>query len=207
PIITPKIKHKSEPIDDVSHTPNPNSNPNPNPTPIATVVPHDDVADNNNVLSEYNRIQELFRTAFPAKSEQQTFDDVTDTSQAIVSVPDNQVADNNKGNGNMMTSSPRKSLQRSSKLVKVTNLAIDDEMYFRGVVRKTRMIYDSLRVLVVMEDNKRRAAMINVGGGAQAQAGIYYLTSSQSFNGDTIATSVIVSGGYEDDKDAGNVIV
>ncbi|GJT86799.1 hypothetical protein Tco_1068516 [Tanacetum coccineum] len=43
PIITPKIEPKSEPIDDMSHTPNP---------PIANVVPHDDVADNNNVLSE-----------------------------------------------------------------------------------------------------------------------------------------------------------
>ncbi|GJW73401.1 histone-lysine N-methyltransferase family member SUVH9-like protein [Tanacetum coccineum] len=151
PIITPKIKPKSEPIDDVSHTLNPN--PNPNPTPIATIVSHDDVADNNNVLSEYNRIQELFRTAFPAKLEQQqTFDDVTDTSQAIVPIPDYHVANNNNGNGNMMTSSRRKSLQRSSELVRVTNLAIDDEMYFRGVVRKTRMIYDSLRVLVVMED-------------------------------------------------------
>nr|GFB04468.1 histone-lysine N-methyltransferase family member SUVH9-like [Tanacetum cinerariifolium] len=175
PIITSKIEPKSEPIDDVS------PNPNPNPTPIATIVPHADVADNNNVLSEYNRIQELFRTAFAAKLEQQqTYDDVTDTSagqdpnsQAIVHVPDNQVAnDNNNGmnngmnnrmNGNMKTSSCRKSLQRSSELVRVTNLAIDDEMYFRGVVRKTRMIYDSLRVLVVMEDDKRRAA-INVGG-------------------------------------------
>ncbi|GKE92423.1 histone-lysine N-methyltransferase family member SUVH9-like protein, partial [Tanacetum coccineum] len=196
---------------------------------------------NNNILSEYNRIQELFRTAFPSKLEQQqTFDDVTNMSQAIVLVPDNQVADNNNGNGNKMTSSRRKSLQRSSELVSVTNLAIDDEMYFRGVVRKTRMIYDSLRVLVVMEDDKRRVAAINVGGGALgsrargdskaasvmkdrglwlnrdkrivgaipgAQAGIDYLTSSQSSNGESIATSVIVSGGYEDDEDAGNVIV
>ncbi|GKB32590.1 hypothetical protein Tco_0871991, partial [Tanacetum coccineum] len=149
PIITSKIKPKSKPIDDVSHTPN--------PAPIATVVSHDDVADNNNVLSEYNRIQEMFRIAFPAKLEQQqTFDYFTDKSQAI----------NNNGNGNMMTSSRRKSLQRSSELVRVTNLAIDDEMYFRGVVRKTRMIYDSLRVLVVMEDDKCREAAINVGGGA-----------------------------------------
>ncbi|GJZ58839.1 hypothetical protein Tco_0614655 [Tanacetum coccineum] len=88
-----EIEPKSEPIDDVSHTPNPN----PNPTPIATVVPHDDVADNNN---------------------------------AVIPILDNQVADNNNGNGNMMTSSCRKSLQRSSELVRVTNLAIDDEMYF-----------------------------------------------------------------------------
>ncbi|GKD83326.1 histone-lysine N-methyltransferase family member SUVH9-like protein [Tanacetum coccineum] len=136
PIITPKIEPKSELIDDVSHTPNPN----PNPTPIATVVSHDDVADNNNVLSEYNRIQELFRTAFPAKLEQQhTLDDVTNMSQAIVPVPDNQ----------------------------------------NGVVC----------------------------GGNEAQVGIDYLTSSQSSNGESIATSVIVSGGYEYDKDAGNVIV
>ncbi|GJS94638.1 histone-lysine N-methyltransferase family member SUVH9-like protein [Tanacetum coccineum] len=106
PIITPKIEPKSDPIDDVSHTPNLN----PNPTPIATVVSHDDVADNNN---------------------------------AVIPILDNQVADNNNGNGNMMTSSCRKSLQR-----------------------KTRMIYDSLRVLVVMEDDKRREAAINVGGGA-----------------------------------------
>ncbi|GJX66510.1 hypothetical protein Tco_0300853 [Tanacetum coccineum] len=125
PIITPKIKPKSEPINDVSDTPNPN----PNPTPITTVVSHDDVADNNNVLSEYNKILELFRTTFLAKLEQQqTFDDVTDMSQDIVHVPDNQVADNNNGNGNMMTSSHRKSLQRSSELVRVTNRAIDDEM-------------------------------------------------------------------------------
>ncbi|GKG54185.1 histone-lysine N-methyltransferase family member SUVH9-like protein, partial [Tanacetum coccineum] len=41
----------------------------------------------------------------------------------------------------------------------------------------------------------------------QAQAGIDYLTSSQSSNGESIATSVIVSGGYEDDEDAGDVIV
>ncbi|GJZ79338.1 histone-lysine N-methyltransferase family member SUVH9-like protein [Tanacetum coccineum] len=162
PIITPKIKPKSERIDDMSHTPN--------PTTIAIVVPHDDVADNNN---------------------------------AIVPVLDNhnQVADNNNGNGNMMTSSHRKSLQRSSELV-------------RGVGG--------------MEDDKRRAA-INVGGGAlgsrargdlkaamelcavgmhgQAQAGIDYLTSSHNSNGESIATSVIVSGGYEDGEDAGNVIV
>ncbi|GKC59757.1 hypothetical protein Tco_1087355 [Tanacetum coccineum] len=163
PIITPKIEPKSEPIDDVLHT----RNPNPNPTPITTVVSHDDLANNNNVLLEYNRIQELFRITFPAKLEQQqTFDDVTDTSQAIINVPSNHVAVNNNGNGNMMTSSRWKSLQRSSQLVKVTNLTIDDEMYFRDVVRKTRMIYDSLRVLMVMEDDKRRAAAINVGGEA-----------------------------------------
>ncbi|GKC50894.1 histone-lysine N-methyltransferase family member SUVH9-like protein, partial [Tanacetum coccineum] len=88
--------------------------------------------------------------------------------------------------------------------------------------------YDSLRVLVVIEDDKGRVAAINVGGGAlgsrargdlkatsdgivcggnEALVGIDYLTLSQSSNGESIAMSVIVSGGYEDDEDAGNVIV
>ncbi|PWA98980.1 histone H3-K9 methyltransferase [Artemisia annua] len=266
-LITPKIEPKPEPIDDddvILH--------NPNPKPIATVVPsHADVSDNNlnndNVFSEYNRIQEMFRTAFAnsTKTEPQTFnDDVTDgtmmtssdpNSQAIVPVPDNG---NEMSNGGaMMTSSMRKkSVQRSSELVRVTNLAVEDERYFRDVVRKTRMIYDSLRVLVVMEDDKRRSLggafgarargdlraasamkdrglwlnrdkrivgaipgvhvgdvfffrmeLCVVGMHGQAQAGIDYLTSSQSSNGESIATSVIVSGGYEDDEDAGDVIV
>ena len=41
----------------------------------------------------------------------------------------------------------------------------------------------------------------------QAQAGIDYVPASQSSNGEPIATSIIVSGGYEDDEDAGDVIV
>ncbi|GJS94635.1 histone-lysine N-methyltransferase family member SUVH9-like protein [Tanacetum coccineum] len=53
----------------------------------------------------------------------------------------------------------------------------------------------------------RRMELCVVGMHRQAQAGIDYLTSSQSSNKESIVTSVIVSGGYKDDKDAGNVIV
>lgn len=181
--------------------------------------------------------------------------DVLDpNSGAIVPVPDesqNQLS-------TVVVSSRRKYQQRSSELVRVTNLGIEDERYFRDVVRKTRMIYDSLRVFAVMEDDKRRALGLKpgrqarargdlkaasvmkerglwlnrdkrivgaipgvqigdlfffrmelcvVGMHGQAQAGIDYLTSSQSSNGEPIATSVIVSGGYEDDEDGGDVII
>ncbi|GJW06905.1 histone-lysine N-methyltransferase family member SUVH9-like protein [Tanacetum coccineum] len=193
PIITPKIEPKSEPIDDMSHTPNP---------PIAIVVPHDDVADNNN---------------------------------AIVPVLDNhnQVADNNNGNGNMMTSSHRKSLRRSFELVRGVGGMEDDKR--RAVINMGGGALGShargdLKAASVMNDrglwlnrDKRivgaipgvhvgdvfffRMELCAVGMHGQAHAGIDYLTSSQSSNGESIATSVIVSGGYEDVKDAGNMIV
>ncbi|XP_071707635.1 histone-lysine N-methyltransferase family member SUVH9-like [Rutidosis leptorrhynchoides] len=52
-----------------------------------------------------------------------------------------------------------------------------------------------------------RMELCVVGLHGLPQAGIDYLISSQSSNGDPIATSIIVSGGYEDDQDAGDVII
>ncbi|KAE8660089.1 AWPM-19-like family protein [Hibiscus syriacus] len=46
-----------------------------------------------------------------------------------------------------------------------------------------------------------------VGLHGQVQAGIDYLSGSQSSNGEPTATSVIVSGGYEDDQDACDTII
>ncbi|XP_071698506.1 histone-lysine N-methyltransferase family member SUVH9-like [Rutidosis leptorrhynchoides] len=255
-IITPKIEPKLEPID-VPPPPNyDNSNVNFSPNPNScsdnlSSIPHAQ-PDENNVYSEFNRISEMFRTAFAQQTQNQDDISVTDPdAQAIVPVPDEE-------HHNQLATSRRKLQQRSSELVRVTNLAIEDERYFRDVVRKTRMIYDSLRVLVVFEDEKRRSTLsigelerrargdlkaasvmkqrglwLNrdkrivgaipgvivgdvffyrleicvVGMHGQVQAGIDYLSSSQSSNGEPIATSVIVSGGYEDDEDAGDVIV
>ncbi|KAD7478019.1 hypothetical protein R6Q59_026483 [Mikania micrantha] len=266
----PKLEPKEEPYDDPPHphhflinstNPNPNSSILTQPDP-SQPVQHagDDEAD---VFSEFQRISEMFRTAFSDKTnkfdaknqqsagEQDGF--IDPNSQAIVPVPEENhlstVAD----------SSRRKNQQRSSELVRVTNLGIEDERYFRDVVRKTRMIYDSLRVFVSMEDEKRKSNNYNaygrlknargdlrsasvmkerglwlnrdkrivgsipgvyvgdifffrmeicvVGLHGLPQAGIDYLTSSQSSNGDPIATSIIVSGGYEDDQDSGDVII
>ncbi|KAI4369726.1 hypothetical protein MLD38_018140 [Melastoma candidum] len=52
-----------------------------------------------------------------------------------------------------------------------------------------------------------RAEMMVVGLHCQPQAGIDYLPAFQSPNGEPIATSIVVSGGYEDDEDAGDVII
>jgi len=116
------------------------------------------------------------------------------------------------------------------------------------------MVYDSLRILSILEEEKRRGERLGrrargdlraasamrdcglwlnrdkrivgsipgvqigdvfffrmelcvMGLHGQAQAGIDYLPASQSSNREPIATSIIVSGGYEDDEDAGDVII
>lgn len=52
-----------------------------------------------------------------------------------------------------------------------------------------------------------RMEMCVLGLHGQPQAGIDYVPIAHSSNGEPIATSVIVSGGYEDDEDAGDVII
>ncbi|KAJ0816119.1 putative [histone H3]-lysine(4) N-trimethyltransferase chromatin remodeling SET family [Helianthus annuus] len=249
-LITPKIEPKLEPLD---HPPLSNPNPNlglPTTQPISHPEP---VPDETNVYSEFDRISEMFLTAFANKIEKKDDFMLTDPdAQAIVPVPEQTHEENQLANATYR----RKDPPRSSELVRVSNLGTEDERYFREVMRKTRMIYDSLRVLVVAEDEKRRSfdfvksprsrgdlkaasvmkerglwlnrdkrivgaiPGVNVGDvfffrmelcvvglHGQAQAGIDYLTSGQSSNGEPIATSVIVSGGYEDDEDAGDVII
>ncbi|XWS13941.1 hypothetical protein CRYUN_Cryun36dG0082000 [Craigia yunnanensis] len=92
------------------------------------------------------------------------------------------------------------------------------------------MMYDSLRILVIVEEGKRtgpgngrrargdlRAATVMRDRGlwlnrdkrivGSIPAGIDYLPRSQSSNGEPIATSIIVSEGYEDDQDTCDSII
>ncbi|XP_016512786.2 histone-lysine N-methyltransferase family member SUVH9 [Nicotiana tabacum] len=279
PLITPKIEPKLEPLDEFTQadlqTPplfsNPNTlNFNSNFTPnslshssIITSEQNPSGSNETNVYSEYNRISELFREAFakrmqrygdieivadPENDDTRDVEVDLDNSRAIVPVnnEDNQVSE--------MVIPRRKYQQRSSELVRVTDLKPEDQRYFRDAVRRTRMLYDSLRVLAMVDDennmsvvphrktrgdlkacqvlrehglwmnrDKRivgaipgvfigdvfffRMELCVVGLHGQVQAGIDYVPASQSSNREPIATSVIVSGGYEDDQDGGDVII
>ncbi|PON40272.1 histone H3-K9 methyltransferase [Parasponia andersonii] len=275
----PKLEPKLEPFEEALETTPPHhlqqlreleepqdpffSTPNPIPNPISNsqLTPFTDQTlthlsqnsaistDENNVYSEFHRISELFKTAF-AKGLQQYGGDILvrdPDARAIVPVPEeNQVS--------AAVVVARKRIPRSSELVRVTNLGVEDESYFRSVVRRTRMIFDALRVLSTAEEEKKhgvgnvkrlrgdlrassvmrdrglwlnrdkrivgsipgvyigdlfffRMELCVVGLHGQVQAGIDYVPASQSSNGEPIATSVIVSGGYEDDEDAGDVII
>lgn len=52
-----------------------------------------------------------------------------------------------------------------------------------------------------------RVELCVVGLHGQLQAGIDYVPASQTGTGEPIATSIIVSGGYEDDEDRGDVLI
>ncbi|KAG5573766.1 hypothetical protein H5410_063532 [Solanum commersonii] len=235
-MIFPKIEPKLEPLDEFTpQSINPNSN----------------FSYNSGVHSEYNRISELFQTAFAQSLQRDGDVEANEDSgcRAIVPVSnDSQVSD--------IVITRRKYEKRSSELVRVTDLKPEDERYFRDLIRKTRMLYDSLRIFVNLEDennqhlgsgrqtrargdlkasqmmrehglwlnrDKRtvgpipgvlvgdlflyRMELCVVGLHGTPQAGIDYLPANQSSNGEPIATSVIASGGYEDDEDAGDVII
>ncbi|RYQ98733.1 hypothetical protein Ahy_B07g086496 isoform A [Arachis hypogaea] len=240
-------------------------------------------------------------------------------SRALVPVPPSS---------SLVVAAPSKRVSKKKQLVRVSELRLHEQLHFREVVRRTRMIYDSIRVLCTIEEEKRvqeekRAAAVadvvtiaadepfaasestiecsssaettvsvavpapesageqqsanNNGAGdkqpetvnrgeadakmarrmrqrgdiraaqmmrlkhlwlncdkrivgaipgvyvgdvflfrmelcvlglhGQIQAGIDYLAASMSPNNEPIATSVIVSGGYEDDMDEGDVII
>ncbi|QCD89180.1 histone-lysine N-methyltransferase family member SUVH9-like [Vigna unguiculata] len=240
---------------------------------------------NNNLFSEFNRISQLFRTAFSANDPQNDAvpDPITDSLQQLrndafsnpfaenpqhikteadsdpwlqqapkgtVPDPDSQAivpVQEEEPSSMMAATTPRR---RCKELVRVADLGGPEQRHFRDVVRRTRMVYDSLRVLATVEDERRvdarrgrsdlrasavmrscglwlnrdkrivgsipgvcvgdvflyRMELCVVGLHGQPQAGIDYLPASMSSNGEPIATSVIVSGGYEDDVDEGDVI-
>lgn len=264
-LIFPKIEPKLEPFDaptlplqSFPQNPSPNFfvnsgqlpfvGPGSNPNDTVFSQTPEGSPEENNVYSEYYRISELFRTAFSKRMENLGNIEVLDPdSRAIVPVPEETRI------SNVVVS--RRRDQRSSELVRVTDLTIDHVRYFRDLVRRTRMLYDALRIFSMMEEEKRRevglitrrsrgdlrAAKlmkdrglwlnrdkrivgsipgINIGDlflfrmelcvvglHGQAQAGIDYLPGSRSSNGEPIATSIIVSGGYEDDQDEGDVLI
>ncbi|CAJ1941934.1 unnamed protein product [Sphenostylis stenocarpa] len=268
----------------------------PQPPTLSLLVPkpepfwaynHDDIGDQLDLLTEFKRVTELFQLAFgdtnvvipstpfglinsanacsdPSPSadvdstpqtQPNSSSSASDASRAIVPVVD----------GTVRVATRRKQ-SRQKELVRMMGLSASEEAQLREVLRRTRLLYDSLRVLTAIEEEKRVAGLAEatetakavkgrgrrlrgdlraatlmrarglwlnreqrivgaipgimvgdlflfrmelcvVGLHGQIQAGIDYLPASVSPSGEPIATSVIVSGGYEDDLDDGEVII
>ncbi|KAL6522824.1 Histone-lysine N-methyltransferase member suvh2 [Orobanche hederae] len=247
-LLVPKVEPKLEPLDESL----------PSPAPFHLFTPLSAATTTTpELFSDYSRISEMFRSA--TGQEIVTYGDDSAPPQsdpnpfAIVSVPDNPGP--HLSNIVLTPRGYKKYATRSSELVRVTDLKANDARFFRESIRKARMMFDSLRVFAIAEDEKRREMMaphrrtradlkaaavmrerglwlnrdkrvvgdipgVEIGDvfffrmemcvlglHGQAQAGIDYVPISQSSNGEPIATSVIVSGGYEDDEDAGDVVV
>ncbi|GKU85654.1 hypothetical protein SLEP1_g289 [Rubroshorea leprosula] len=263
-LLIPKIEPKQEPVDElrpIQQEPSQgyadfasNSTPdflnNSHLSPLPQSSPSN--VDQEKLYSEFFRISELFRSAFAKSLEKYGDIQVVDPdSRAIVPVPE-QVPEQ-EDDRTLSVAFSRRRFQRSGELVRVTNLGIEDMRHFRGDVRRARRLYDSLRILAAVEEEKRnpgtgrrargdlRAAAVMrdrglwlhrdkrivgsipglevgdlfffrmelcvLGIHGQPQAGIDYVTASHSSNGEPIATSIIVSGGYEDDQDAGDLLI
>ncbi|VVB01304.1 unnamed protein product [Arabis nemorensis] len=254
PSSTPMVIPKLEPTIESTQTLPLQPRPDPQP-PIFQNTPPSSVSVEPNFCSEFNTVAETFRSAFAERLK--GHDDVTvldSQTGAIVPVEDETDPVPYSGNDaspSVVTRRP-KPQQRSSELVRITDVGPEGERQFREDLRKVRMIYDSLRIFLIMEDrvhgiggrrgrpdskvasmmkdcflwlhrDKRivgsipgvqvgdifffRLELCVVGLHGQTQAGIDFLTGSLSSNGEPIATSVIVSGGYEDDDDQGDVII
>ncbi|KAJ4889863.1 Histone-lysine N-methyltransferase family member SUVH9 [Raphanus sativus] len=200
-----------------------------------------------NLYTEFNNVADTFRSAFAQQRHEVDVTVLDSLTGAIVPVPEEEPP------SLVVTRKPKKTQGRSSELVRITDLGAEGEREFREVVRKTRMIYDSLRIFLILKEtreigrrrrgdsnNSKAASMMKerslwlnrdkrivgsipgvhvgdifffrlelcvMGLHGHPQAGIDYLTGSRSSNGEPIATSVIVSGGYEDDDDQGDVII
>ncbi|KAJ0230725.1 Pre-SET domain-containing protein [Hirschfeldia incana] len=260
-----------------SHIPSPTPPPLiPKPEPVTdsdleTRIPTSSIFNSNpqapplqqpspNLYTEFNNVAETFRSAFAQRLKRH--DDVTvldSLTGAIVPVPEEEHPVPVSYDPSPSLAATRKQQpkpqERSSELVRITDVGPEGERQFREVVRKTRMVYDSLRIFLILEEmreefgngprrrgraDSKAASMMKerflwlnrdkrivgsipgvqvgdifffrlelcvMGLHGQTQAGIDYLIGSRSSNGEPIATSVIVSGGYEDDDDQGDVII
>ncbi|XP_028768476.1 histone-lysine N-methyltransferase family member SUVH9-like [Neltuma alba] len=258
PTLVPKLeplddlfepREQEQPQETIISTPNP-ENASSSSKPASAGIPQG-VPIEDHVYSEFNRISQMFWAAFP--------DNVQQSGDANVSNPDSRaivpVPQENPHVSSVVVATRKRNSQRVKELVRVGDITIEDERNHRDIVRRTRMVYDSLRILTSIEEKKSsddsakrkrprgdtraatllryrglwlnrdkrivgaipginvgdlflyRMELLVVGLHGQTQAGIDYLPASMSPNREPIATSVIVSGGYEDDIDDGDVII
>ncbi|CAL9051679.1 unnamed protein product, partial [Musa banksii] len=244
----PKVEPKPEPPDHHPALPgpiglldplHPTSGPSPSPN-------HDAVDDERAALfAEYLRLARLFAAAAASGDDHHHL--------SLVTAP--TLAPTRAANSSAVVARKKRKI-RSADMVRASTLGLRDRLYFRDVVRRTRITFDSLRSLLLRDENKGdafeaiwgkrsradlkaatlmgdrdlwlnrdrriigaipgitigdvfffRMELCVLGLHGQSQAGIDYVPASRSSTGEPIATSIIVSGGYEDDEDSGLVLV
>ncbi|KAJ6792632.1 histone-lysine N-methyltransferase family member SUVH9-like [Iris pallida] len=242
--LSPKLEPKPEPIE--IPNPNPSSVLSPNSilspelhTPLQQISPSSSAAGagagEDDLFAEYLRLSQLFLSSYNDKLRTAGATGTSSSASTAVVVS-------------------RKSRSRSAEMVRVSALGTQDRAHFRDLLRRTRITFESLRLLVLLEegraggllaakrgrsDLKSAALMKNrdlwlnrdkrivgpipgvavgdvyffrmeicvLGLHGQVQAGIDYVPASRSSTREPVATSIIVSGGYEDDDDKGYELV
>lgn len=245
PYIAPIIKTEPKPEPIEIPDPHPQSILSPNNnilspevhTPLNQLAPDEDA-----LFAEYHRIAQLFLSSYNEK---------LGSNSGVV----DSAGDGGSSSTNAIVAPIKKRKPRSGDMVRVSSIEAPDLTYFRDLVRRARITYESLRILLIRDEeralmlgllNKRSRADlkaaalmtdrdlwlnrdrriigaipgINIGDvyffrmelcviglHGQVQAGIDYVTAARSSSGEPIATSIIVSGGYEDDDDKGYELI
>lgn len=94
-----------------------------------------------NLYTEFNNVAETFRSAFAQRLKRRNDDDITvldSLTGAIVTVPEEQDPIP-VPSPSLVTRKPPKPHERSSELVRITDVGPDGERQFREVVRKTKI--------------------------------------------------------------------
>ncbi|KAG0452890.1 hypothetical protein HPP92_025554 [Vanilla planifolia] len=266
--LAPKIEPKMEPLEVESGIGPISQSTNPSGTGrnLLSIVPANDFSyplqqlshytDEEALFAEYYRLARLFMASYSERISASAAGD-TSAASAVTSIvaapsPNSAQAPTMASSAVIVT---KKRKARSSEMVRVSSLSEHDQIYFRDLVRRARITFESLRVLIIRDevrgegmgvfgrrsraDLKAAAFMTNrglwlnrdkriigsipgifvgdiyffrmelcvIGLHGQVQAGIDYVPGSRSSSGEPIATSIIVSGGYEDDDDSGDVLI
>ncbi|KHM99040.1 Putative histone-lysine N-methyltransferase, H3 lysine-9 specific SUVH9 [Glycine soja] len=148
----------------------------------------EDFSGDPNLLSDFNRLSQLFRTAF--SNNNAVPDPITQGIQQL---------------GNDAVSNPFAKPPQNETTIDLRASAV---MRNCGLwLNRDKRIVGAIPGVCIGDVFLYRMELCVVGLHGQPQAGIDYLPASMSSNGEPIATSVIVSGGYEDDVDEGDVII
>ncbi|MCO5584775.1 hypothetical protein L7F22_038707 [Adiantum nelumboides] len=104
--------------------------------------------------------------------------------------------------------SVRKALVKSQNAVKRADLDAGSLLRQKGKWRNcNEKIVGEVPGVEVGDQFSFRMEMLIIGLHRQVQAGIDYIPGTKRSNGSPLATSIVSSGGYEDDKDDGNTLI
>ncbi|PKA45894.1 putative histone-lysine N-methyltransferase, H3 lysine-9 specific SUVH9 [Apostasia shenzhenica] len=263
---SPKIEPKPEPLDadpaigPIPQSPNPSSFYDANPLSIVPVpdaeIPLQQLSpavDEEALFAEYYRLARIFMASYAERLRPSGAGGASGVTSIVAAK--NTSSPDSASVGSLSMVVGKKQRPRSAEMVRVSSLSEQDQIYFRDLVRRTRITFESLRVLIVRDEargeglgvfgkrsradlkavafmtdrglwlnrDKRiigsipgifvgdiyfyRMELCVIGLHGQVQAGIDYVPASRSSSGEPIATSIIVSGGYEDDDDGGEVLI
>ncbi|CAJ2636149.1 unnamed protein product [Trifolium pratense] len=107
--------------------------------------------EQSDLYNEFYRVSQLFNSTFDSV-DSQSYEIENNNDRSLVVVPERQ-----ESSSQVAVAVVKKRANQVMELVRVSDLSVKDQINLRELMRKTRMVYDSLRVLASIEEEKRMA--------------------------------------------------